>query len=106
MKRMLVLAGAVLLLAAVAAFAFGPFRQERLQLIYRDGPRAGYLDTSSVQVMSEPDTGLRYLDVTVRQTYDFTDNYDLTRYFVLVDARKLQPITAIGCDKDGKVLEL
>jgi len=106
MKRMLVFAGAVVLLVAVAASAFGPFRQERLQLIHRDGPRALYLDTSSVQVMSEPDTGLRYLDVTVRQTYDFTDNYDLTRYYVLVDARKLQPITATGCDKDGKVLEL
>lgn len=106
MKRMLVFAGAVMLLAAVAAFAFGPFRQERLQLIYRDGPRSVYLDTSSVQVMSEPDTGARYLDVTVRHTYSFTDNYDLTRYYLLVDARKLQPVTAIGCDKDGKVLEL
>ncbi|MDR7866647.1 MAG: hypothetical protein RIN56_07470 [Sporomusaceae bacterium] len=106
MKRMLVFAGTVLVLAAVAAFAFGPFGQEKLQLIHRDGPRSLYLDTSSVQVISEPDTGLRYLDVTVRQTYEFTDNYDLTRYFVQVDARKLQPVTAIGCDKDGKVLEL
>jgi len=105
MKRMLLFAGAVLLLAAVAVSVFGPHRQE-LQLIHRDGPRALYLDTASMQVMSEPDTGLRYLDVTVRQTYDFTDNYDLTRYYVLVDARKLQPVTATGCDKDGKVLEL
>lgn len=105
MKRTLAGAGVVLLLAAAALFFFGPFRQEPLQLIYRDGPRSMYLDTQSV-VVKTPAEVVRYLDVTVRQTYTFTKDYDLTRYYLQTDAREYQPVTATGCDKDGKVLEL
>jgi hypothetical protein len=104
MKRTLAGAGIALALAA-ALFFFGPFRQEQFQLIYQDGPRSLYLDTKSVLVQTTAD-GVRYLDVTVRQTYTFTADYDLTRYFLLTDAREYQPITATGCDKDGRVLEL
>lgn len=104
MKRTLTGIGAALLIAA-ALFFFAPFRQEPLQLIYRDGPRTMYLDTASVVAKAGAD-GVRYLDVTVRQNYTFTKDYDLTRYFFRTDAREYQPITATGCDKDGKVLEL
>jgi hypothetical protein len=97
-------AGAVLLFIA-ALLVFGPPKEEPLRLIYRDGPRTLYLDTRSVAAAVTPE-GISYLDVTVRQTYDFTANYDLTRYFLRNDAREYQPVTATGCDQDGKVLEL
>lgn len=104
MKRIMAGAGIIMLLAA-AMFFSGQLRQEPLQLVYRDGPRSLYLDTRSV-VVTTGENGVRYIDATVRQTYTFTADYDLTRYFFLTDARQYQPVTATGCDKDGNVLEL
>ncbi len=105
MKRLLASVAALAILVAAFA-AFGPFRQEQYKLVYRDGPRSMYLDTRALLVRDDPDTGVRYLDVTVKQTYEFTADYDLTRYYMLAGAREYQPITATGCDKDGRVLEL
>ncbi len=105
MKRILWCAAAILIIVAAFA-AFGPVRQEQYKLVYRDGPRTMYLDTRALLVRDDPDTGVRFLDVTVKQTYEFTTDYDLTRYYMLAGAREYQPITATGCDKDGRVLEL
>jgi hypothetical protein len=85
---------------------FGPIQREQYKLVYRDGPRTMYLDTRPPFVGEDRDTGACYLDVTVKQTYEFTTNYDLTRYYMQIGDRKYQPITATGADKDGNVLDL
>ncbi len=101
------LASVAVLAVLVAAFAFfGPVQREQYKLVYRDGPRTMFLDTRALLVGEDRDTGVRYLDVTVKQTYEFTTNYDLTRYYLQIGDRKYQPITATGADKDGNVLEL
>lgn len=81
-------------------------RPEQYQLIYQEGPRSWYLDRWSLEQRSEQETGIKYLDVTVKATYTFTTNVDYNKYWMRLDAREWQPISATGCDESGTVLEL
>lgn len=81
-------------------------KPEQYQLIYREGPRSWLLDTRALAVNNEPETAIRYLDVYVKATYTFTTDYDVNKYWLRLDAREWQPISATGCDAGGKVLEL
>lgn len=82
------------------------FKPEQYQLIYREGPRSWFLDTRALDLKNEPETAVSYLDVYVKATYTFTTDYDLNKYWLRLDARKWQPISATGCDASGNVLEL
>jgi hypothetical protein len=79
--------------------------REPYQLVYSDGKRSWSLDTASLKLKTEEGAGIKYLEVNARITYTFTDNYDINHYWMQTVARKWQPISAIGCDKEGNVVE-
>lgn len=80
--------------------------REALQLLYSDGSRSWYLDTGSLTAKTEEETGVEYLEFTVKLTYSFTTNVDYLQYMADRNRRQWQPVSATGCDKDGNILEL
>jgi hypothetical protein len=110
------LAAATAVLAGVlaAAVLFWPLAYEKvhrtsgpdpLQLVYTDGQRSWFLDTRSLRLKTEPETGIPYLEVDAKLTYTFTDGYDLNHYWMRTGSRQWQPISATGCDREGNVVE-
>lgn len=80
-------------------------KPEPYQLVYTDGKRSWFLDTGAIKLKTEEGSGIRYLEVNARITYTFTENFEINHYWMQTASRKWQPISAMGCDKGGIVVE-
>lgn len=80
-------------------------KPEPYQLVYTDGKRSWFLDTGAIKLKTEEGSGIQYLEVNARITYTFTENFDINHYWMQTADRKWQPISAMGCDKEGNVVE-
>jgi hypothetical protein len=104
----ILVAGAMVLLWPLA---YEKYRQlaepEPYRLVFkdRDGQRSWFLDTGALKLKTEEESGIQYLEVNAKITYTFTENYDINHYWMQTANRQWQPISAIGCDKEGNVQE-
>ena len=103
---LLLIAGAlVLLLAFEEDRPIAEPEQYRHVFRDRDGMRSWFLDTGALELKTEEESGIKYLEVYAKVAYTFTDNYDINHYWMQTANRRWQPIAATGCDKEGNVQE-
>ena len=96
-------------LALVWPLAYETYRRmaepEPYRLVFSDGKRSWFLDTGALKLKTEEGTGIQYLEVNAKISYTFTTGYDINHYWMQTANRKWQPISAMGCDKEGNVVE-
>jgi hypothetical protein len=108
---MRIVALATILVAGVLVWslAYEKYHQiakpEQYQLVFKDGKRSWFLDTRAIKLKTEDDSGIKYLEVYAKVTYTFTKDYDINHYWMQTANRQWQPIAAMGCDKEGNVIE-
>jgi hypothetical protein len=108
---MRIVALAMILVAGVLVWslAYEKYHQiakpEQYQLVFKDGKRSWFLDTGAIKLKTEDDSGIKYLEVYAKVTYTFTKDYDINHYWMQTANRQWQPIAAMGCDKEGNVIE-
>ncbi|MCX5819723.1 MAG: hypothetical protein NT047_07415 [Deltaproteobacteria bacterium] len=109
LMRIVALAMILVAGALVWSLAYEKYHQiakpEQYQLVSKDGKRFWFLDTGAIKLKTEDDSGIKYLEVYAKVTYTFTKDYDINHYWMQTANRQWQPIAAMGCDKEGNVIE-
>ena len=80
-------------------------KPEQYQLVFKDVKRSWFLDNGAIKLKTEEESGIKYLEVYAKITYPFTEFYDINHYWMQTANRQWQPIAAMGCNKEGNVLE-
>jgi hypothetical protein len=80
-------------------------KPEQYLLVFKDAKRSWFLNNGAIKLKTEEESGSKYLEVYAKITYPFTKDYDINHYWMQTANRQWQPIAAMGCNKEGNVLE-